>query len=350
MEMKIIPWGLSREGRRASKYIMTNDAGMEVVCADFTGSVLDIRLPVGGRMRSVVLGYDTLEEYYQPGPEFAGFVGRNGNRIANGRVTLDGSCYQLEQNNNGHNLHSGSKRSYFEFYKAKTGGDADCLWVEFSRVSPHMEQGFPGDLQQTIRYTLTRDNALWMDYRMVSDRETVINPTNHTYFNLAGHNSGTVLAHRLAVYADAFLPTDETMIPTGQVRPVAGTPMDLRTPTAIGDWIDEAYEPLRIAGGYDHNFCFPNDGQRKLAARLWSPDGAVVMSVFTDLCGMQLYTGNFLDGVPGKEGAVYGRRDAVCLETQFYPNACNTPGFPSSVFAAGAVYQSRTEYQFQIVK
>ncbi len=350
MEIKIIPWGITRNAEQASKYILTNDNGMEVSCSDFSGSVLDIRLTVGGKMRSVVLGYDTMAEYYQNGPEFAGFVGRCGNRIAHGRVMLDSVCWELERNNNGHNLHSGSKRSYLEFYQAETGRAEDRVWVEFSRVSPHLEQGLPGNLSQRIRYTLTADNALLLDYCMVSDKETVINPTCHTYFNLAGHNSGTVLGHTLSVYSDAFLPTDDTMIPTGEVRSVAGTPLDFRVPTRIGERIGCDYAPLRQGLGYDHNFCFANDGQRKKVAQLWSPDGAVSMTVFTDLCGMQLYTGNFLDGVKGKEGAVYGARAAVCLETQFYPNACNTPAFPSSVFAAGEAYQSQTIYQFAFEK
>ncbi len=339
--MKIIPWDLTRNGEQASKYILTNSKGMELTLSDFSASIIDIRLPVGGKMRSVVLGYDSLEEYYQPGPEFAGFVGRNGNRIAHGQVTLDGVCYELEQNNNGHNLHSGSRRSYTEFYQAQTGEN----WVEFSRVSPHLEQGFPGDLAQKIRYTLTEENEIIIDYHMVSDRTTIINPTNHTYFNLAGHNSGSVLDHKLTVYADAFLPTDDGLIPTGEIRKVEGTPFDFRTPHTIGERIDADYEPLNQAGGYDHNFCFANDGLLKKAAHLQSPDGAVAMTVFTDLCGMQLYTGNFLEGVKGKDGAVYGHRNGVCLETQAYPNACNTPSFATTVKAPGEAFQSRTIYQ-----
>lgn len=346
MNLEIKSWGKTHGGEAASKYVLTNERGMEVTLSDFGGSIIDIRLPVNGQMRSVVLGYETMEEYYLPGPEFAGYVGRNGNRIANGEVTLDGVKYTLEKNNNGHNLHSGSKRSYYAFYQASVGAESDSAWVEFSRVSPHMEQGFPGNLTQKIRYTLTEQNEVMIDYDMVSDKTTVINPTNHTYFNLMGHDSGSVLEHKLTVYADMFLPTDETLIPTGEERSVEGTPFDFREPHTIGERIDRDYEPLIFAGGYDHNFCFSNDGTLKKVAELQCPDGAVSMTVFTDLCGMQLYTGNFLDGVKGKQGAVYCRRNALCLETQLYPNACNTPSFASSVKAAGEAFKSRTVYRF----
>lgn len=346
MKLKIKSWGKTHKGESASKYILTNGNGMEVTLSDFSGSIIDIRLPVKGQMRSVVLGYDTMEEYYQEGPEFAGFVGRNGNRIANGEVVLDGRHYTLEKNNNGHNLHSGSKRTYYEFYQADVGLESDFAWVGFFRVSPHLEQGFPGNLAQTIRYTLTEKNEVVIEYYMLSDKTTVINPTNHTYFNLMGHNSGSILEHKLTVYADAFLPTDDTLIPTGEERSVQGTPFDFREPHAVGERIDQDYEPLNFAGGYDHNFCFANDGVSKKVAELQSPDGAVGMTVFTDQCGMQLYTGNFLDGVKGKQGAIYGYRNALCLETQFYPNACNMPSFTSSIKGAGDVFKSQTIYQF----
>jgi aldose 1-epimerase len=209
-----------------------------------------------------------------------------------------------------------------------------------------LEQGFPGNLNQKIRYTLTEKNEVKIEYNMVSDKTTVINPTNHTYFNLMGHNSGSITDHVLTVYADAFLPINDTLIPTGEERSVEGTPFDFREPRMVGEQIDQDYEPLNFAGGYDHNFCFANDGVLKKVAKLQSPDGVVGLTVFTDLCGMQLYTGNFLNGIKGKQGAIYGYRNGLCLETQFYPNACNTPSFVSSVKAAGDVFQSRTTYQF----
>ncbi len=346
MNIQKTPWGITRKGECASQYALINDNGMEVVLSDFGALILAIRFPVRGEMRDVCLGFDTLDAYYSNSAGFGGFVGRNGNRIANAAVTLDGVRYELEKNNGKNNLHSGENRSYYQFYDTNNGMEAGAVWVEFSRVSPHMEQGFPGNLQQKIRYTLTSDNELIIGYHMVSDMTTVINPTNHCYFNLMGHDSGTVLTHKLAVYAESFLPTDDGLIPSGEVRAVEGTPFDFRTPHTVGERIDQDYEPLNLAGGYDHNYCFPNDGKRKKIARIDSPDGAVTMTVFTDLCGMQLYAGNFLSGDQGKGGAVYNRRNGICFETQGWPNACNTPGFPRVVYAAGEAFESKTVYQF----
>ncbi len=346
MDIRRRPFGITRDGDAASKYILINDNGMEVELSDFGALILAIKLPVAGEIRDVCLGYDTLDEYYNNGAGFGGFVGRNGNRIANAKVVLDGVCYELEPNNNGNNLHSGTKRSYYEFYEAACGTEAEAVWVEFSRLSPHLEQGFPGDLQQKIRYTLTNRNELKISYHMVSDKTTVINPTNHCYFNLQGHGSGTILDHTMEIHADAFLPTDDGLIPTGEVRKVEGTPFDFRTPHTVGERIDTAYEPLIQAGGYDHNFCFANDGKRKKVAKIASPDGKVTMTVFTDLCGMQVYTGNFLGGDKGKDGAVYNRRNGICFETQGYPNACNTPAFPSTVYGPGQAFSSKTVYKF----
>ncbi len=347
MKLQKSPWGITRQGEQASKYLLVNDNGMEVELSDFGALILAIRLPVKGQVRDVCLGYDTLEEYYRNGAGFGGYVGRNGNRIANAQVTLEGVCYPLEKNNGKNNLHSGENRSYYQFYSADTGVEAGEVWVEFSRLSPHMEQGFPGNLQQTVRYSLTNANELKLRYRMVSDKTTVINPTNHCYFNLGGHDSGTVLEHKMTVFADAFLPTDDGLIPTGEVRPVAGTPFDFREPHRVGERIDWDYEPLKQAGGYDHNYCLANDGVCKKVAVLESPDGALTMTVFTDLCGMQVYAGNFLNGDRGKGGAVYGRRNGICFETQGWPNACNMPDFPSVIYPAGAIFESETVYRFQ---
>ncbi len=344
MQFQKEAWGLTRQGQAASKYLLTNDKGMEVALSDFGALILSIRLDVRGSSRDVVLGYETVEQYYHNDPGFGAYVGRNGNRIANAGVTIEGVRYGLEPNDNGNNLHSGSNRAYYEFYDAVWGQEAGSLWVEFSRVSPHLEQGFPGDLRQQIRYTLDNTNQLTISYRMVCDRATVINPTNHCYFNLAGHGSGTVLAHTLTVAADHFLPTDDKLIPTGELRPVEGTPFDFRSPHVIGERIDDAYLPLQQAGGYDHNYCLNGSAP---AVVLTSPGGDVTMEVTTDLPGMQVYAGNFLMGEEGKEGAVYSRRSGICFESQLYPNACNTPAFRSSIVPAGQVYESSTGYRFR---
>ncbi len=343
MDLKQLSWGVTQQGHSASKYILTNDNGMEVILSDFGALILGIRLPVAGAMRDVTLGFDTLEEYHH-NPCFGAYVGRNGNRIANAKVVLDGVCYELEPNNNGNNLHSGTKRSYYEFYEAACGTEAEAVWIEFSRLSPHLEQGFPGNLTQKIRYSLNNANELGIQYHMVSDMTTVINPTNHSYFNLAGQ--GTVLNHKMTIYAEHFLPTDAGLIPTGELRSVADTAMDFRTARQVGERIDANYEPLILAGGYDHNYCFPNDGQMKIMAELESPDGLVAMTVASDLCGMQVYSGNSLKGISGKNGAVYTPRDGICFETQGYPNACNTPAFPSTVYGPGQAFSSKTVYKF----
>ncbi len=347
MKLTKEPFGITRAGDKASKYILTNKNGMEVELSDFGALILAIRIPVKGEMRDVVLGFDTLDEYYNNGAGFGAYVGRNGNRIGGAKVTLGGIQYELEKNNNGNNLHSGEDRSYYKFYQSVVCGDEDGMCVEFSRVSPHMEQGFPGNLQQSIRYVLTDRNELIIKYRMVSDRETVINPTNHCYFNLQGQGSGDVLSHTMTLYADFFLPTDDELIPTGEVRSVAGTPFDFRTPHTVGERIDDDYEPLNQGGGYDHNFCFPNDSKQKLVAELESPDKAVTMTVSTDLPGMQVYSGNFLGGDKGKGGAIYKRRNGICFETQGWPNACNTATFPSTIYPANKEFISQTTYGFQ---
>ncbi len=347
MEFQKCFWGETRDKKQGNQYLLKNDNGMEVVLSDFGALILAIRLPVKGEMRDVVLGYDTLQEYYNNAAGYGAFVGRNANRIGGARVTIAGKEYALEKNDNGeNNLHSGSARSYYKHYQTRYGEGDAYLWVEFSRLSPHMEQGFPGNLQQRIRYTLTNDNALQISYHMISDQDTVINPTNHCYFNLAGHDSGTILEHTMTVCADRFLPTDEKLIPTGEERLVEGTPFDFRTPQKIGARIDDAYEPLAIAGGYDHNYCLDNHGRLEKVAQLISPGGDVHMTVLTDLCGLQVYAGNFMTGDQGKQGAVYERRNGICFETQFYPNACNEPKFLSSIQPANEMFVSQTVYQF----
>ncbi len=346
MNIEKVFWGQTQEGQKASKYVLSNDSGMVVEVSNFGALILAIRIPCDDGLRDVVLGYDTLEEYSHNGGAFGAYVGRNANRIAGGRVMLDGSLYQLQLNDGHNNLHSGPICSYCRFYEAETGVEENRAWVKLERTSPDMEQGLPGNLQQSICYVLTEDNQLAIYYRMVSDKTTVINPTNHSYFNLAGHDSGDVLTHRLQIWADSFLPTDRMMIPTGEIRSVAGTPFDFRSPRTVGSQIEEDYEPLKLAKGYDHNYCLDNDAMIRNVAWLESPDRKVSMAVYTDLCGLQIYTANGIKEDAGKNGAVYHRRQGICFETQFYPNACNDARFPSSVFGAGEEYASRTVYAF----
>ncbi len=337
---------MTTEGREACKYSLINDNGMEAHLSDFGALLLALRIPVNGEMRDVVLGFDTLEEYYHNGAAFGAYVGRNANRIADAQVTIDGVVYALDKNNGRNNLHSGNHRSYTCLYDAAVGEDGTGVWVEFSRVSPHLEQGFPGDLQQNIRYTLNNDNELVLTYAMVSDRTTVINPTNHSYFNLLGHGQGDILSHRLQVFSQTFLPTTDDLIPTGEIRDTAGTPFDFTHSRQIGEHIDSDYAPLRLAGGYDHTYCLPTHRDMYKAAELTSGDGALTMTVSTDLCGVQIYTSNSMSEVCGKGGATYRRWGGICFETQFWPNACNQPGFPTTVVPANAPYKSTTIYRF----
>ena len=261
--MKITEFGLTKNGEKASKYLLENANGMEVELSDFGAQFLAIRVPdKDGVLTNVLLGYDTMEEYYDNGAGFGAYIGRNGNRIGGASVVLDGVEYQLENNNKGNNLHSGSVRSHYQFYAASTGESVEGSYVELQRVSPHLEQGFPGNLDQKIRYTLSEENEIIIDYEMVSDMTTVINPTNHSYFNLSGHNSGDILSHELEIYSEGFLLTDKNLLPTGEIA-----------------------------------------------------------------------------SVEGKEGAIYPKRGGLCLETQFYPNACNEPKFPSSVVEAGKTFK-----------
>ncbi len=341
-------FGITGKGEQASKYIFTNGKGTEVELSDFGACILAIRIPdKNGDKQDVIMGYDTMEAYYDNDCGFGAYIGRNANRIQGACVVLDGVEYKLEVNDqDSNNLHSGSNRSHYQFYEAATGKNEEGSYVEFFRISPHLEQGFPGNLKQKIRYTLTEQSELILDYEMVGDMTTVVNPTNHSYFNLSGHQNGDILSHELEIYSDAFLWIDRKLIPTGEITPVEGTPMDFRKAKTIGQDIDAAYLPLQLTGGYDHNYVFPNDRLLKPAAKLYSPKSGIYMKVFTDLCGMQIYSANFITEVSGKQGAVYRKRCGICFETQYYPNACKEPRFPSSVLAAGEVYRSRTVFQF----
>ena len=346
--MDKIEFGVTREGDIASKYILKNKAGMELEVSDFGALVLAIRVPDKNKnLRDIVLGFETLDNYYDTATGFGAYVGRNANRIQGANVVIEGENYQLDINDNDNNLHSGFDRSHCKFYQTLHGENAEGAYVEFERISPHMEQGFPGNLEQKIRYTLTENSEFIIDYEMVSDKTTVINPTNHSYFNLNGHDSGDILGHELEIYSEAYLPTDKQLIPTGEIFSVQGTPMDFRLKKAVGRDIDSEYEQLKLAGGYDHNYIFKNDRELKLVAKLYGNDSGIIMSIFSDLCGMQVYSGNFLEGEKGKDGTTYGRRSGICFETQFYPNSCKDKRFPSCMVLAENMFHSRTIYRFE---
>jgi aldose 1-epimerase len=316
---------------------------------NYGGIILSIRVPDRkGQLADIVLGHETLEGYI-PNPPFLGaVVGRYANRIANGTFTLDGKKYELPKNDGPNTLHGGLKGFDKvtwdgEPLKGKTG-------VAFSYLSKDGEEGFPGNLKVKVTYTLTDSNELVIDYEAKTDKATPVNLSQHSYFNLAGEGSGDILIHEVMLNADRFTPVDKNLIPTGELRPVKGTPFDFTAPTKIGARIDDSYEQLVLGRGYDHNWVLnrkSNDKGLVLAARVYEPTSGRVLEVSTDQPGVQFYTGNFLDGtVTGKQGHVYKHRYGFCLETQHYPDSPNHPDFPSTILETGETFRSQTVFKF----
>ncbi len=310
---------------------------------EFGARVVSVRVPdAAGKLADVVLGFDSLAMYLADTAFFGAIVGRYGNRIAGGRFALEGVAYQVPPNDGVNALHGGVNG----FDQRLWHGEAIDNGVEFRLTSPDRDAGFPGTLTATVRYTFT-GGALRIAYQATTDKDTVVNLTNHSYFNLAGESSGSILGHEITIAADAFTPVDAHMIPTGELRPVAGTSFDLRQPIRIGRNVDAADEQLHLAGGFDHNFVL-NAGT--LAARVTDPDSGRTLEVETTQPGVQFYTGNFLNGsMPNRQGGLYRRRAGLCLETQHFPDSPNQPAFPSTVLRAGQTYTSETTYRFGVL-
>ncbi len=301
-----------------------------------------------GNMVDVVLGYDNIADYVAVDNNFGATIGRYGNRIANGKFTIDGVEYQLPQNNNGHTLHGGPEGFDKRVFKAT---QPDSRTVVLSYLSVDGEAGFPGNLNLKVTMSLTDNNAIDILYEAETDKATVVNLTNHSYFNLSGDANNTILGHQLMINADQFTPIDATVMTTGEISPVEGTPMDFRTFHAVGERIDQYdYEQLKNGNGYDHNWVLNTGGSiGQVAATAYSPETGIQLDLFTNEPGVQVYTGNFLDGsITGKYGAVYNKRNAICLETQKYPDSPNKPGWPSTLLEPGEKYTSRCIYQFSI--
>lgn len=342
-------FGTADDGRTVETYSLKNKNGMSAKISTFGAILVSLLVPDSkGSLADVVLGYDELEPYFDNGDGFGAVIGRNANRIANAAFSLNGRTYALEKNDGDNNLHSGRKGFQRGIWKAEAGQDDMGLHLSLTYHSPDMEQGFPGNLDVVVTYSLTDDNTLILDYQAVSDQDTVVNLTNHSYFNLSGHNSGTILNQKVWIDADRFTPTDSELTPTGELRDVTGTPMDFRTMKPIGRDIQADYEPLHIAGGYDHNWVLNSEGnQVSLAAKMEDDGSGRSLEVYTDMPGLQFYTANFLNGkCPCKEEAMYDKYDGACFETQFYPNAVNTPSFPSPVLKAGELYHYTTVFRF----
>ena len=338
------------DGKPTALYVLTNQQGAEACVTNWGGRLVSVMVPdKNGKLTDVVLGYDNIDQYVaNPDNNYGGLIGRYGNRIANAKFTLDGAEYNLPQNNNGHCLHGGSKGYHAVVWDAK---QIDNQTLELTYLSPDGEAGFPGNLSVKVTYQLTNDNAVDIRYEATTNKATVVNLTNHSYFNLSGVPGSQIVDHQIMIDADTFTAVDETLIPTGVFEPVEGTPMDLRQLVTVGDDIDNPYQQLVYGGGYDHNWVLNNGGDiTKVAAKVVSPTSGIVMEVYTNEPGIQFYAGNMMakDGDKGKLGVVYPVRGALCLETQHYPDSPNQPNFPSVVVRPGETYKSECIYKFSV--
>lgn len=342
-------WGALPSGERIDLYTLRNLAGIEVAITNYGGRVVTLRTADrNGILEDIVLGFDDLNGYVKENPFFGALVGRYANRIANGRFALNGKAYKLARNNGENSLHGGLKGFDKVAWSAREVSDVDTVGLELKYTSKDGEEGFPGNLSVRVLYTLTENNELKIEYDAAADADTVINLTNHSYFDLSGHAAGNILGHRVAINADTFTPVHANLIPTGELRNVAGTPFDFRQPTAIGERIDGHDEQLGYGEGYDHNFVVNRDGKGlALAARVSDPESGRVMDVLTTQPGIQFYTGNHLPAaIKGKGSAVYGARAGFCLETQHFPDSPNQPKFPSAELKAGERYRETTIFRF----
>ena len=345
------PFGVTPEGDSVRIYTLRNDDGMEARVTNYGGIILSLLVPDReGGLEDVVLGFDDLDGYLSGHPYFGAIIGRYGNRIAGGRFTLDGQTHELARNNGPNHLHGGVRGFDKVVWTGEPFQNEDGVGVVFTYTSPDGEEGYPGTLQTQVTYTLTDDNELIVDYLATTDRATPVNLTQHSYFNLAGHDSGEILDHVVMIDADEFTPVDSTLIPTGEFRSVEGTPFDFREPTPIGERIETDDQQIRFGPGYDHNFVLRRDGpvaEPVLAARVVEPTSGRVMEILTTEPGLQFYSGNFLDGtLTGKGGVVYEHRTGFAMETQHFPDSPNEDAFPSTIVRPGEEYTSRTIYRF----
>jgi aldose 1-epimerase len=341
------------EGRQVDIYTLTNTNGVEVRIMTYGAAIVSLKTPDrAGKLADIVLGFGALDPYVAGVPYFGAVVGRYANRIANGRFTLDGTTYQLPKNDGPNSLHGGDKGFDKRVWRASPFETAQGPGLRLSYISAAGEEGYPGQLTAHVTYQLHDDNSLSIDYAATTTAPSPVNLTNHSYFNLTGDPKHTILDHVLTINADSFTPVDATLIPTGELRPVAGTPFDFRKATSIGARIGANNEQLHLGHGYDHNWVLvkPHDGAMTTAAILSDPASGRTLEVRTTQPGLQFYSGNFLDGKPAGHGTVFEHRTGLCLETQHFPDSPNQPSFPSTILRPGQTYSERTVLIFGTTK
>jgi aldose 1-epimerase len=344
-------WGDLSSGEQVHLYTLRNSKGMEAGITNYGGRVVTLKVrDRDGKFEDVVLGFDDLSGYVGKNPYFGALVGRYANRIANGEFTLGGRIYKLACNNGPNALHGGLKGFDRVVWEPKDVSTGDTARLELRYTSEDGEEGYPGNLDVIASYSLTESNELTLDFKATTDKDTVLNLTNHSYFDLSGQSSGNIVDHHVFINADKFTPIKANLIPTGELRNVEGTPFDFRRQTEIGARIGEKDKQLQYGLGYDHNFVLNRSGQGpSVAARVVDPKSGRVMEVLTTQPGVQFYTGNHLDGsVKGKSGAVYGFRSALCLETQHFADSPNQPNFPSTELKPGQRYHETTIFRFSV--
>lgn len=340
-------FGICKTGEEIYLYTLSNAGGMSVQVINYGAILVSVKTPdKTGKMEDVVLGYDKLEDYYA-NPSFLGAtIGPSANRIDGARFTIDGQTYELDVNDGANNLHTHMELAFHKrVWHAVEGENSVC----FSLTEKDGNLGLPGNRKCSVSYTLTEDNRLELHYHGESDKKTVLNMTNHTYFNLEGQGNGKIEDHVLWIKASRYTPVGKTPIPTGELAPVAGTPMDFTKPARVGERITDDFAQLAVTGGYDHNWVIDDfDGSVQLFAKVKAPISGRIVKAYTNLPGVQFYAGNFIDTQTGKEGKIYGKRSGLCLETQFYPDTPNKPEFPSAFFGPDRIYDYTTVYEFGV--
>lgn len=342
-------FGTTRNGETVTLYTLTNNQGMVVKIMNYGATITSIQTPdKNNTIEEVTLGFDSLQSYLAGHPFFGNVVGRYGNRIAKGKFTLEGQEYTLATNNGPNHLHGGLQGFDKKVWTAEPLPSDSTASLRLTYLSPDMEEGYPGNLTATVTYTLNNNNELIVDYQATTDKPTVVNLTNHTYFNLTGKTKSDILNHEVMLNADRFVPVDRTLIPTGELRPVEGTPFDFRTPTTVGSRINDTDQQLEFGIGYDHCWVLNGSGM-KLAASVYEPESGRYLEVFTEEPGIQFYSGNFLDGsLTGRGNVVYNQRYGLCLETEHFPDSPNQPEFPTTVLNPGETYETQTIFKFSV--